>query len=198
MTFHSVAGMALNGFKQECEAILLVKIDFTANSNQNQGNIQSLNDHLNPKEGPTEIKPLIPYPQSITNEMQSSVIFEEISTLILTKALYKVISYVNFQPHIKTFEDTGKLLTDTRLKIMSHLQPNRYPPNYRGLEDELLQLQKNKDEGIRVQLQDILYETNLIAQNFQLMAERFTQITGYQISLQNSDDTKAHNSTSRV
>ena len=62
----------------------------------------------------------------------------------------------------------------------------------------MLQLQKNKDEGIRVQLQDILYETNLIAQNFQLMAERFTQITGYQISLQNSDDTKAHNSTSRV
>ena len=62
----------------------------------------------------------------------------------------------------------------------------------------MLQLQKNKDEGIRVQLQDILYETNLIAQNFQLMAERFTQITGYHISLQNSKDTKAHNSTSRV
>ena len=195
MTFHSVAGMALNSFKQECEAIPLVKIDFTANSNQNQGNIQSLNDHLNP--GPTEIKPPIPYPQSITNEMQSSVIFEEISTLILTKASYKVISYVNFQPLIKTFEDTGKLLMDTHLKIMAHLQPNRYPPNYRGLEDELLQLQK-KDEGIRVQLQDILYETNLIAQNFQLMAERFTQITGYQISLQNSNDTKAHKSTSRV
>ena len=130
VTFHSVAGMALNGFKQECEAILSVKIDFTANSNQNQGNIQLLNDHLNPKESPTEIKPPIPYPQSITNKMQSSVIFEEISTLILTKASYKVISYVNFQPHIKTFEDTGKLLTDTRLKIMSHLQPNRYPLNY--------------------------------------------------------------------
>ena len=198
VTFHSVVGLALKGLKQERKAILSVKIDFTAYLNWNQGNIQLLNDHLNPKEGPTKIKPPIPYPQSITNETQSSIIFEEISTLILTKASYKVISYVNFQPHIKTFEDTGKLLTDTHLKIMSHLQPNRYFPNYWGLEDELLQLQKNKDEGIRVQLQDILYETNLIAQNFQLMAERFTQITRYQISLQNSDDTKAHNSTSRV
>ena len=197
MTFHSVAGMALNGFKQEHEAILLVKIDFMANTNQKQTSIQSLNDHLNPKIGSTKVKPLIPYPQSITNETQSSVIFEEISTLILTKALYKLISYVNFQPHIKTFEDTGRLLTDTRLKIMSHLQPNGYPLNYRGLEEELLKLQNNKYAGIQVQLQDILYETNLIAQNFELMAERFTQITGYQISLQNNNSTKVHDNTSR-
>ena len=105
MTFHSVAGMALNGFKQEREAIPSVKIDFTANTNQRQDSLQSLNDHLNPKVGSTEVKPPIPYPQSITNEKQSSVIFEEISTLILTKASYKVISYVNFQPHIKTFKE---------------------------------------------------------------------------------------------
>ena len=163
VTFHSVTGMALNGFKQEREAILSVKINFMAHTHKKQTSIQSLNDHLNPKIGSTEVKPLIPYPQSITNEMQSSVIFEEISTLILTKAWYKVISYVNFQPHIKTFEDTGRLLTDTHLKIMLHLQPNGYPPNYWGLEEELLKLQNNKDAGIRVQLQDILYETNLIA-----------------------------------
>ena len=126
VTLHSVAGMALNGFKNECKAIPLVKIDFTSNAKQEQepkqGDIQSLNDHLSPKIGPTEIRSQIPYPQSITNEMQSSVIFKEVSTLILKKASYKVISYMNFQPHIKTFEDTGKLLTDTHFKIMSHLQ----------------------------------------------------------------------------
>ena len=61
-----------------------------------------------------------------------------------------------------------------------------------------MKLQNNKDAGNRVQLQYILYETNLIAQNFELMAERFTQITGYQVSLQNNNSTKVYDNTSRV
>ena len=116
-TFHSEAGMALNGYKNTKSAIPSVKIDFSSGIKSekdiNKPNIKSLNEHLTTGKSIQETRAQTPYPQSLTNETQSSVIFEKISTLILTKASYKVISYINFQPHIKTFEDTGKLLTET-------------------------------------------------------------------------------------
>ena len=117
MTFYSEAGMALNGYKNTKSAIPSVKIDFSSGIKSekdiNKPNIKSLNEHLTTKKNTHETQAQTLYLQSLINETQSSVIFEEISTLILTKASYKVISYVNFQPHIKTFEDTRKLLAET-------------------------------------------------------------------------------------
>ena len=187
VAFHSETGMALNSIKNTKSTIPSVKIDFFSDimsrKDVNKTNIKSLNEYLTIGKNTHETQAQTPYPQWDSNETQSSIIFEEISTLILTKASYKVTSYINFQPHIKTFEDTGKLLTETRSKIVQYLHLKRYPPCHWGLEGELLQLQKDKDAGIQVQLQDVLFETNLMTQNFELMAKRFTQITGYLVAL---------------
>ena len=154
MAFRSGTGMALNGYKNAKGIIPSVRIDFSSGTKSekeiNKPNIKSLNEHLTTGTNTHETRAQTLYPQSLTNKTQSSVIFEEISTLTLTKASYKVISYVNFQPHIKTFEDTGKLLAETQSKIIEYLHLKRYPPYHRDLEGELLQLQKDKDAGIQV------------------------------------------------
>ena len=61
-----------------------------------------------------------------------------------------------------------------------------------------MQLQKDKDVGIQVQLQDVLFETNLMTQNFELMVERFMQITGYSVALPITNQTTGENTNSRA
>ena len=66
------------------------------------------------------------------------------------------------------------------------------------MEGELLQIQKDKDVGIQVQLQDVLFEMNLMNQNFELMADRFTQITGYLVALPFTNQTAGETTNSRA
>ena len=156
-----------------------------------------LNSYLNPGASHSQTQPSIT-PLSLINDTQLSVIFEEVPKLILTRATYKIVSYINLQPHIKTFSDTGRLLRETRDKIVTYLDKKQYPPQYHDLEGEVQILQDNKDNSIRLQLQDTLWEANLIMQNFHLMAERLLQITGYQLPTYSASGVERSNTMIRT
>ena len=48
--------------------------------------------------------------RSLEDQSSSSVIFNEIQLLVLTKSSYRVISYISFEQHIKTFSEIDNLL----------------------------------------------------------------------------------------
>ena len=116
----------------------------------------------------------------------SSVTFNEIQSLVLTKSSFRVISYINFEPHLATLARISNLLQDTLDKANSFLQHKKFPPYHYRLMREAEPIQNMKDESIRIQLTDLTYEITLVTRNFNLIHDRFYQITG-QYPVVNSD-----------
>ena len=139
----------------------------------------SLNKHLQPN---PEIKPLSRRdgvsPKFLEDQAASSVIFNEVQSLVLTKSSYKIISYISFEPHIKTFSKIDDLLQTTMDKTNTYMQTKSFPPYYRQLPGEAQVVQERKDWWIEIQLKEFSYELHLVTRNFQLIKERFLEITG--------------------
>ena len=139
----------------------------------------SLNKHLQPN---PEIKPLPRSdgvsPKFLEDQAASSVIFNEIQSLILTKSSYKIISYVSFEPHIKTFSKIHDLLQTTMDKTNTYMQTKSFPPYYRQLPGEAQVVQEREGWWIGIQLKELSYELHLVTRNFKLIKERFLEITG--------------------
>ena len=91
----------------------------------------SLNSHLQPDpktkrptgddKGPTHF---------FKDQASSSVIFNEIQSLVLTKSSYRVISYISFEQHIKTFSEIDGLLQATVDQTNTYMQTKSFPPYY--------------------------------------------------------------------
>ena len=82
-----------------------------------------LNEHLQPN---PRIKPLIrgdgTSPKFLKEQAVSSVIFNEIQSMVLTKSSYRVVSYVSFEPHLKTFSEIDDLLKTTMDRTNIYMQ----------------------------------------------------------------------------
>ena len=63
-------------------------------------------------------------------------------------------------------------------QINTYMQTKSFPPYYRQLPGEAQLVQERKDEWIQVQLQELSYELHLVMRNFELIKERFLEITG--------------------
>ena len=111
----------------------------------------------------------------LEDQASSSVIFNEIQSLVLTKSSYRIISYISFEPHIKTFSEIDSLLQTAVDKTNTYMQTKSFPPYYRQLPGEVQVVQERKDQWIQIQLQDKLH---LVMRNFELIKERFLEITG--------------------
>ena len=138
----------------------------------------SLNNHLHPKSDskrPTEEVPLT----LLEKQTVSSVIFNEIESLVLTKSNFRVISYINFKPHLATFAEIRAVLLRTLNETNSFMQLKSFPPYYRSLMGSMKTIQDSKNQAISMQLQDLYYEINLVMKNFDMIKERFFQITGH-------------------
>ena len=114
----------------------------------------------------------------LEHQASSSVIFNEKQLLVLTKSSYRIISYISFEPHIKTFSEIDSLLQTTVDKTNTYMQTKSFPPYYRQLPGEAQVVQERKDQWIQVQLQELSYELHLVMRNFELIKERFLEITG--------------------
>ena len=114
----------------------------------------------------------------LEDQASSSVIFNEIQSLVLTKSSYRVISYISFEQHIKTFSEIDNLLQGTVDQTNTYMQTKSFPPYYRQLPGEAQLVQERKDQWIQVQLQELSYELHLVMRNFELIKERFLEITG--------------------
>ena len=139
----------------------------------------SLNDHLQPDSktkhpigddrGPAHF---------FEDQASSSVIFNEIQSLVLTKSSYRVISYISFEQHIKTFLEIDGLLQATVDQTNTYMQTKSFLPYYRQLPGESQIVQERRDQWIQVQLQELSYELLLVIRNFKLIKNRFLEITG--------------------
>ena len=58
------------------------------------------------------------------------------------------------------------------------MQTKSFPPHFRQLPGEAQVVQERKDQWIQVQLQELSYELHLVMRNFDLIKERFLEITG--------------------
>ena len=141
--------------------------------------VVSLNKHLQPN---PKIKPLPrsdgASPKFLEDQAASSVIFNEIQSLVLTKSSYKIVSYVSFEPHIKTFSEIDDLLQTTMDKTNTYMQTKSFPPYYRQLPGEVQVVQERKDWWIGIQLKELSYELHLVTRNFELIKKMFLEITG--------------------
>ena len=154
-------------------------------SQQHPISLQALNNHLRitsksklslNKSNPTKV---------LEEHSTSSVIFKEIKSIVLTKSSYKILSYINFDSHLSTFKEISDLLTKTLNKTNSFMQTRCFPPYKRPLSSESQKIQNEKDKGIVAQLQELNYEINLVKSNFDLIKDRFFQITGQSTSNHN-------------
>ena len=139
----------------------------------------SLNNHL---QSNSETKHPIENDRTPTrfleDQASSSVIFNEILSLVLTKSSYRVISYISFEQHIKSFSEIDNLLQAIVDQTNTYMQTKSFPPYYRQLPGESHLVQERKDQWIQVQLQELSYELHLVMRNFELIKERFLEITG--------------------
>ena len=139
----------------------------------------SLNNHLQPG-------PRTKYPTGdgkgpahfLKDQASSSVIFNEIQSLVLTKSSYRVISYISFEQHIQTFSEIDSLLQATVDQTNMYMQTESFPPYYQKLPGESQLVQERRDQWIQVQLQELSYELHLVMRNFELIKTRFLEITG--------------------
>ena len=147
----------------------------------------SLNNHL---QSNSETKPPIENDRTSTHFLEdqasSSVIFNEVQSLMLTKSSYRIISYISFEQHIKTFSEIDNLLQTTVDQTNTYMQTKSFPPYYRQLPGDVPVAQERKDQWIQVQLQELSYELHLVMRNFELIKERFLEITGQMLTF--SDD----------
>ena len=58
------------------------------------------------------------------------------------------------------------------------MQTNSFSPYYRHLPGEAQVVQERKDQWIQIQLQELSYKLHLVMRNFELIKERFLEITG--------------------
>ena len=139
----------------------------------------SLNEHLQPN---SKTKPLPrgdgASPKFLEEQAASSVIFNEIESLVLTKSFYRIISYISFEPHLKSFSEIDDLLKITIDKTNTYMQTKSFPPYYRQLPGKAQVVQERKDLWISIQLKELSYELHLVTRNFELIKERFLEITG--------------------
>ena len=138
----------------------------------------SLNNHL---QSDSETKHPIENDRTSTHflkdQASSLVIFNEIQSLVLTKSSYRIISYISFEQHIKTFSEIDNLLQTTVDQTNTYMQTKSFPPYYRQLPGEVQVVQERKDHWIQVHLQELSYELHLVMRNFELIKERFLEIT---------------------
>ena len=80
----------------------------------------------------------------LEDQASSSVIFNEIQSLVLTKSSYRIISYISFKPHIKTFSEIDSLLQTTVDKTNTYMKTRSFPPYYRQLPGEAQVVQGKK------------------------------------------------------
>ena len=114
----------------------------------------------------------------LKDQASSSVIFNEIQSLMLTKSSYRIISYISFKQHIKKFSEIDNLLQTTVDRTNTYMQTKSFPPYYRQLPGEAQVVQERKDQWIQVQLQELSYELHLVMRSFELIKKRFLEITG--------------------
>ena len=97
----------------------------------------SLNNHLQPNpKTKTLLKNDRISSEFLEDQASSSVIFDVMQSLVLTKSSYRIISYISFEPHIKTFSEIDDLLQTTRDKTNTYMQTKSFPPYYRQLPGE--------------------------------------------------------------
>ena len=146
----------------------------------------SLNQHLKQDPNPTNLKPP-PHgdevsPTFLEDQIVALVIFNEVQSIVLTKSSYRIISYINLEPHLKTFTEINDL-QKTMDKTNMFMQSKSFPPYYQELSEELQAVQTRKDHWISTQLKELSYELNLIMKNFGLIKNRFSEITGHSSEL---------------
>ena len=142
-------------------------------------NILNLNYHLQSDHNKgISSKEKTASPEFLDDQAVSSVIFNEIQSLVLTKSSFKIISYIDFAPHLATLVHIDSLLQDTLEKANSFLQHNKFPPYHYKLTGVAEPIQNIKDESIKIQLTDLTYEIAFVTRNFNLIHDRFYQITG--------------------
>ena len=142
----------------------------------------NVNSHLlqeSPEKDPSLHKKTSPM-EFLEDQSISSVIFNEIESLVLTKSSFRIISYISFKPH-PTFLHISKLLQQTLERTESLLHAKSFPPYQRTLTGERKFIQNLKDESIRIQLNELTYEINLVKKNFDSIKTRFSQITGHEL-----------------
>ena len=92
-------------------------------------NILNLNYHLQSDHNKgISSKEKTASPEFLDDQAVSSVIFNKIQSLVLTKSSFKIISYIDFAPHLATLAHIDSLLQDTLEKANSFLQHNKFPP----------------------------------------------------------------------
>ena len=141
------------------------------------------------KESP--LKKVTDSPEFLDDQAVSSVIFNEIQSLVLTKSSFRVISYINFKPHLMTLSHINKLLQNTLDAANSFLQHKKFPPYHYRLTGGAEPIQNMKDESIKTQLTDLTYEITLVMRNINLIRDRFYQIMR-QHPIANSDRENAN------
>ena len=82
----------------------------------------------------------------LEEQASSSVIFNEIQSLVLTKSSYRVISYISFEQHIKTFSEIDSLLQATVAQTNTYMQTKSFPPYYRQLPGDSQIVQERQDQ----------------------------------------------------
>ena len=112
----------------------------------------------------------------------SSVIFNEIELLVLTKSSFQIVSYISFKSHLSAFSHISGLLQQTLEKTETFLQAKSFPPYYRALTGESKFIQNLKDDSIRIQLNELAYEVNLVTRNFESIKMQFSQMTGHDLN----------------
>ena len=111
----------------------------------------SLNDHLQPNSNSKT--PTDEVPSTFLEEQTvSSVVFNEIESLVLTKSNFKVMSYINFKPHLATFAEIRALLLKTLNETNSFMQLKNFPPYYRSITGSAKMIQDSKNQAISTQL----------------------------------------------
>ena len=169
-----------------------VKIEMTVDQPKpSPKSLLNLNTHLQSnqsKESPS--KKETASLEFLDDQAVSSVIFNEVQSLVLTKSSFRITSYINFKPHLTTLSHINNLLQNTLDAANSFLQHKKFPPYHYRLTREAEPIQNMKDESIKTQLTDLTYEITLVMRNFNLIHDRFYQITG-QCPIANSDGENA-------
>ena len=91
--------------------------------------LQSHQEGSKPHEGSATTK-------FLEDQTVSSVIFNEVQSLVLTKSSFQIISYISFKPHLTTFAHIKDLLYKTLNKTESFLTTKRFPPYYSQLTEQ--------------------------------------------------------------
>ena len=126
----------------------------------------------------------------------SSVTFNQIDSLVLTKSSFRLVSYISFKPHYTAFQQIKELLKQTLDQTESYLHVKSFPPYHQTLEGEPKFIQNLKDDSIRIQLTELTYEIHIINKNFESIRTRFSQITGHILThSQNSSAGNGHHAT---